>query len=161
MNKIEQKIRGNNNTQNIFFNNLSTIDIIPQDVEFILDCIEENISNPIGKKPIIIPDLDKKNILNGVDKYQFEIILDDLPLFGDIEASIREDNSNTLKTKYYNAARILNVQYMYNYQKEFSKFVVKVAKAYSDKKNFDNDKIIKLMVLMHYMYNECDLGIKP
>ena len=162
MNNIIQRIFGINNTQNIFLEaDKSPIDIIPQDIELILDFINENGTEILGKIPITIPDLTKKNKLNGIDKNQFDIILDDVPFFDDIETSLREDESGTLKRKYYCAAKILNIQYMNKFQKDFPNFIVKVAKAFSELNSFDNSKTIKLVVIMHYMYHECDLGIKP
>lgn len=161
-NTIFQKILGFNNTQNVFINSEGlSIDLIPQDIEYILDYVNENGPGIFEKKAITIPDLDKKNILNGIDENQFKLILEDVPLFDDIETSIREDKSSSLKKKYFNAARILNLQYINRYQKHFPEFVIKVAKSFYDSKTFDNDKTIKLITLMHYMYHECDLGIKP
>ncbi|OHD19171.1 MAG: hypothetical protein A2086_14745 [Spirochaetes bacterium GWD1_27_9] len=162
MKNIIQRIFGINNTQNIFIESKSvSIDIIPQDIEFILDYINENAPEIFKKNPIIVPDLDKKNKLNGINRNQFDMILEDVPLFYDIETSIREDNSNSLKKKYYNAARILNLQYMNKYQKNFPEFVIQVAKTFYNDNTFNKDKTIKLVTLMHYMYHECDLGIKP
>jgi hypothetical protein len=160
MKSIIQRILGSNNVQNIFINSESApIDIIPQDIEYILDYVNENDPTIFKKNPIIIPDLNKKNKLNGIDKNQFNIILEDLPLFDDIEISIREDKSKSLNKKYYNAAKILNLQYMNKYQKNFTEFVIQVAKAFQ--KENPCDKTIKLVILMHYMYHECDIGIKP
>jgi hypothetical protein len=161
MNEINQQIKGDNNNQNIFINPSPAIDFIPQDIEYLLDYIVETNFEKFEKNPIIIPDLEKKNKLNGINENQFKIILEDVPLFDDIETCIREDINNSLKKKYYSAARILNIQYMNSYQKEFPAFMVQIVKAFNDNTTFDNDKIYKLTVLMHYMYHECDLGIKP
>lgn len=162
MRQIIQKIFGINNTQKIYINpECNSIDIIPQDIELLLDYVNDNGPDVIQKHPIVIPDLNRKNELNGVDENQFEIILEDTPLFDDIETSIREDKSKTLKKKYFSAAKILNLQYMSRFQKEFPNFVIQVAKAFYEKNRLENEQTLKLVTLLHYMYHECDIGIKP
>ena len=162
MRSIVQRIFGINNTQNVFIGtDITSIDIIPQDIESILDYINDYGSEILEKNPIIIPDLDRKNALNGIDQNQFNVVLEDIPLFDDIDTSIREDKSNSLKNKYFKAAKILNLQYMNRFQKDFPNFVIQVAKAFHDNSSFNNEKTLKLVTLMHYMYHECDLGIRP
>lgn len=159
---IIQKAYGIGNKQNIFLEvDKFSIDIIPDDIEVLLDYINEHSYDALDKMQIFVSDLNKKNILNGIDLNQFQSILEDIPLFDDIEMSIKEDRSGLLKRKYFKASKLLNLQYMEKFQGNIPQFIVKVTKTFNDDTQFNNQNIIKLLVLLHYMYHECDLGIRP
>ena len=159
---IIQRILGSHNTQIINLpSENAVIDIVPQDIEEILDFINEGEGEKLGILEMIQPDLDEKNKLNGIDEEQRKLIDEDVPSFQEIEDCLRNNRNGNLRKKYTSAARILNVQYMSKFQKNFPEFVVQVAKKYYDNGNTDCENISRLVSLMHYMYSECDIGIRP
>lgn len=157
-----QKILGINNTQIInVLSGESSLDILPNELEEILDYI----INEQGFKSIETnfsdPNIKKKNKLNGVNEDQFLLIRENVPYFEDIENTIIKDNSGNLKKKYMASAELLNTQYLNKFHKRMPEFIIQVIKKYHASGNNQTGKTLQFLKLIHYMYHSCDIGIKP
>ena len=163
MNSLIQKILiGFNNRQIInVLNSGCSVDILPKDLDSILNYFTEADGRNTEDLAPIIPDLNSKNQINGVGPDQFKLISDDIVAFQDIEEALRHNRNGALRQKYKNAIKLLNIQYTAKFQGRFPEFVVQAATAHREKSNCDDIMTIKFIGLMHYMYSVCDIGIRP
>lgn len=164
MNNISQNLSGNNNSQTI--NNISigkelTIDLLPDDLNSLLEYLSNNNQKIDDKLPFSKPDLTQKNSLNGIDNSYFTMVEDDYKYFQDIEDILRNDNSKELINKYKIAIRLLNLEYLAKYVGNMKSFICAVVAKHNESTNCSSELSEKLMRLLHYMYTQCDIGVKP
>jgi len=162
MNQLLQRILlGFNNQQTInFLKSARCVDILPSDLDTILDYFNQFADENSEELAPRVPDLDAKNRLNGIDAQQFDQMRDDIVAFQDIEEAIRHDKAGTMRKKYKNAIKLLNLEYMAKFQKEFPEFVIQAAKTHRTKTNCDDVMTIQFIGILHYMYSVCDIGIR-
>lgn len=162
MMKVLQRIFGSNNTQILnLVESQKSIDILPQELDEILDYITDDGSPFVGDLSMVKPNLTAKNSINSIDEEQFKIIKEDAVFFSDIENCLRNDSSHAKQKKYKLAAKILNIQYINTFNHNFPEFVVQSAKAFNSNGEKDSVMTLKFVALLHYMYTECDIGIRP
>lgn len=162
MENVDQSVNGIGNTVNAnFYEYPKTVDILPNELESFLDYFNSEMNEKDDIISINKFELDKKNELNGIDKENFSFIKEDFSSFQDIDDALRRNKDGTIKKKYKNATRILNMSYKAKFQKQFPIFVLEVAKKYREDKKSSDEQFIKITKLLHYMYCQCDIGIKP
>ena len=159
---IGQNIHGNNNIQHINFFQNKSFDLLPQDLEPLLDylCDKSNCDFSKGGH-FNVPNLSEKNQRNSVDKDYFEHIKRNVSDFQDIDDIIRNDKSGDLKKKYYNASTILKTSFLSSKEHDIPNFVNRIVAGHKEKTNCNDVTTIKLIELLHYMYSHCDIGIAP
>lgn len=159
---INQKIDGNNNSQSINIFQTKSFDVLPQDLEPLLDylCEESNTTFTAVEK-FIVPDLKKKNQKNNVDKSYFELIKKNVQYFQDIDDIIRNDKTTDLKKKYYNATKILQNNFLSDKEHDIPNFIQRIIAKHKEKTNCNDETTIKLYELLHYMYSLCTIGVAP
>lgn len=145
-----------------FYQAKATVDILPQDLDTLLDYLSKaNVAHGT-LFPMNDFNLDKKNEKNGINKDYFENILkEDFNCFDDIEDALKKDKDDFLKSKYATAKKILNSTYFSNFSGNMPQFIQQVAAKHQQDTKCNDDMTIKLMQLLHYMYASCDIGIKP
>lgn len=85
---------------------------------------------------------------------------DDFSYFQDITDIMRNDSDNTIKRKYRRASRLLQQQYLSLFQEKMKEFITCIISKHSRNTGCSSDVSLKLGKLLHYMYSNCDIGIK-
>ena len=140
----------------------ATVDILPQDLDTLLDYLSESSTDGDSSFPISFFDLEQKNEKNGVDKDYFENVLkEDFNCFNDIDDALKNDKDDLLKSKYAIAKKILNATYFSSFKGDMKQFIQQVVAKHQQDTQCSDEMTIKLIQLLHYMYASCDIGLKP
>lgn len=133
------------------------IDFVPAEIEEILNEISKNQSVDNLQGELTPPNLVKKNKLNSIEEPYWGLIEGDFIHFERIDLIFKNDK--VLQGKYEVAKRILQQQYLSNFKSDFPTF----ANAWMSKIGSEKTAIesIKTVILLHYMYSECDIGVSP
>lgn len=159
---INQNTKGNNNSSTInVFNPQVTVDLLPNEINDLLDYLSDEDNYIDESFGFTIPDLEKKNIKNGIDENYFDFMKDDFSYFQDINDTLQNDSDNSIKRKYRKACYLLQQQYLASFQEKMKEFISLVISKHSKETDCDSSESIKLGKLLHYMYSNCDIGIKP
>ena len=157
---ISQNTKGNNNISEInIFESKNTVDFLPEDMNSLLDYLSDESILKDVQFSFDVPNLEKKNLKNGIDENYYDFMKDDFSYFQDIDEILQKDN--LIKQKYSRAKRLLQQKYLASYQEKMKEFISDVTSKHK-KDTFCSDyESIKLQRLLHYMYSCCDIGIRP
>lgn len=161
---LSQLIFGLGNSQNLSFvtnEQKRIVEILPNDIELILDAIINPQIDSSRENDISPPDLDKKNRINGIKINQYKIIQNDYTQFGKIDQVLRNNSNRDIREKYFAAARILHLQYVTDFEGKMPEFIVQALAAHSRRNHLESGVIAKMHLLLNYMYCSCDIGVKP
>lgn len=159
---INQTIEGNNNSPEInIFKAPLTVDLLPNEINELLDFLSDEENYVDENFGFDIPDLKLKNEKNGIDENYYNFMKADFSYFQDIADILRNDSDNTIKRKYSRATRLLQQQYLSLFQEKMKEFITCIITKYSKDTECSSDVSLKLAKLLHYMYSNCDIGIKP
>lgn len=162
MMNFNQNIRGNNNTSEInIFNAPLTFDLLPNEIKELLDYLADEDNYIDESFGFTIPDLNEKNKKNGIDENYYDFMKEDFSYFQDIIEILQNDSDNVIKRKYRIASRLLQLQYVASFQERMKEFITSVISKHSKETKCSSEVSLKLCKLLHYMYSNCDIGIKP
>lgn len=162
MMNFNQNIRGNNNTSEInIFNTPLTFDLLPNEIKELLDYLSDKDNYIDESFGFTIPDLNEKNKKNGIDENYYDFMKEDFSYFQDIIEILQNDSDNVIKRKYRIASRLLQQQYLASFQEKMKEFITSVITKHSKETGCSSETSVKLGKLLHYMYSNCDIGIKP
>lgn len=158
MNQYFQKALGLFNRQSMtIIEQRKVIEFVPREIEDILDTITNSQRPTYDQDELTPPDLEEKNKLNSVDVEYNELIEGDFIHFDGIDSIIKQDKS--LQDKYEVSRRILQHQFLSDFNGDFPAFTnAWMTKLGVSKSSHES---IKAVILLHYMYSECEIGIKP
>ena len=159
---INQNIKGNNNNAEInIFNAPLTVDLLPNEIMDLLIYLSDEDNYIDESFGFTIPDLEEKNLKNGIDDNYYDFMKEDFSYFQDIIEILQNDSDNVIKRKYKNASRLLQQQYLSSFQEKMKEFITSVISKHSKETGCSGEISLKLGKLLHYMYSNCDIGIKP
>lgn len=124
-----------------------------------IEVIEETLFNNFYR------DIEKKNIINGVNEEYFSIIEEDFQkYFEDINKFLKYSINRKIREKYHLIAKKLNMSYRSNYSEkrnlpEHIQFVQE--KVYNEIANIEDTTDLYLSIFLHHMYFYCEYGINP
>ncbi len=147
-------------TENIFYEK-DSVDILPSDLDELLDYLSDEDNYIDESFGFTIPDLTKKNFKNGIDENYYDFMKGDFSYFQDIVEILKNDSDNLIKRKYRIASRLLQLQYFSSFQERMKEFITSVISKHSKETKCSSEVSLKLCKLLHYMYSNCDIGIKP
>lgn len=158
MNQYFQKALGMFNRQSMtIIEQRKVIEFVPKEIEDILDTITNSKSPTYDQDELTPPNLEEKNKLNSVTVEYNDLIEVDFIHFDGIDCIIKQDKS--LQNKYEISKRILQQQFLSDFSGDFPAFT----NAWMTKLGISksSNESIKAVILLHYMYSECEIGIKP
>lgn len=161
---LSQFLLGLGNSQNVSFvtnEQKRIVEILPGDIEYILNSLLGSRIESDHKNDFAPPELNQKNKLNGISDNQYKILQDDYVQFGKIDEILRNNSNRDIRDKYFAAARILQLQYVTTFEGKMPEFLVQVIAMHSRQRQQDATMLVKMHLLLNYMYCNCDLGIKP
>lgn len=143
-------------------------ELYEEDIKEVITFFSETIVNPIDEKPIDfnVVEIDKKNELNNVSKYCNELIRDkSLPKFNKINSFLKHP-ANSEYLAMYDSITFELQQLILGKFKSFESFDSVFSCLYEHiiKNNIKDRDFMKMrtnvLVFLHFMYYNCDIGKK-
>ncbi|MBM9547450.1 hypothetical protein JWG40_10515 [Leptospira sp. 201903074] len=136
--------------------------ISAEELEIMLGFIVSSDNSEEAELATYIPNLEEKNILNGVSKVTYQEIKESTKYFDLIDDYFRSDTSGKLLKLYKAAKKILQTSYGSKFNRNLPGFLEAfVTKYKTNDPSISIEYIEKMLIFLHYMYSSCDLGEKP
>lgn len=169
--RVRQLIFGNNNVVamgDIIHHNPHPIRFFEKDIKEVINCFSEEVEEITGivedYNDFYRPNIEKKNDLNNLTETYFEHIKNHSLLYFDKVTEFLNDRRNEkYLSKYLSTARELNNKIISNrtdfiyFDKIFDAIYSYIVEKDNYELSFDKELI---WVFLHYMYWNCDIGVK-